>query len=67
MTDPEARPAYPSLEASRKILREASPEDFDGHTSFQDMTIEQRIQWASLSAIAVWKARGESGHDGSEL
>ncbi|MBN1268251.1 MAG: hypothetical protein JXB04_01570 [Kiritimatiellae bacterium] len=48
---------YPSLEESKRILAEAAPEDFDGHTSFADLTPEQRIRWASLSARAVHAAR----------
>jgi|GEM_PF-5225061 len=50
----------PSLEASRKILRETSQKDFDGHTSFQNMTLEERIQWASLSAMAVWAIKNQA-------
>lgn len=46
-------PRYPSLEESMKFLRKTCREDFDGHTSFREMTVEQRIEWASRSARVV--------------
>ena len=59
MKNPDPPFSYPTLEESRNFLRESSPEDFDGHTSFSNMTLEQRIQWASLSALVVYRARRE--------
>ena len=44
---------YPSVEESMKLLRQTCMEDFDGHTSFREMTVEQRIAWASRSARIV--------------
>jgi len=53
----KTKTGHPSLEESKRILAECAPEDFDGHTNFADLTPEQRIRWASLSARAVYSAK----------
>ena len=30
---------------TRRIVEQASPEDFDGHTEFARMTADQRLSW----------------------
>ena len=57
MTEKKTEIKYPSIEESKNILANCTPEDFDGHTSFADLNTEQRIRWASLSARAVYWAR----------
>ena len=32
-------------EQTRRVLRDASDEDFDGHTEFSRMTPDQRLSW----------------------
>lgn len=48
---------YPSEEESWKILDQCTKEDFDGHTNFQDLNPDERIRWASMSAMAVFHAK----------
>lgn len=48
---------YPSEEALWKILEQSTREDFDGHTNFRKLNPDQRIQWASMSAMAVFHAK----------
>jgi hypothetical protein len=57
--NPDVQRSYPSLEESKRILASSSPKDFDGHTSFAWMNTEQRIQWASLTALSVFHAKKE--------
>lgn len=48
---------YPSIEESLKVIEASNPSDFDGHTNFSTLSAEERIRWASISAMAVFKAK----------
>jgi hypothetical protein len=47
----------PEREKIMGILKNTTPEDFDGHTEFSSMTPEQRLQWLSDGARFLWEAR----------
>ncbi|GEM_PF-6061308 len=51
------KPRYPSREESLQVLKACSPEDFDGHSGFREMSLEQRIEWASRTALVIWEAK----------
>ena len=38
------------IDECRKMLKNAPPADFDGHTEFVIMTPEERLMWLSQSA-----------------
>lgn len=54
---------YPTKEESRRILREAEPSAYDGHTEFASLDVEGRIRWASRSAQVVLWARHQRQPD----
>lgn len=58
-----------SMNDARRILRDARPEDFDGHTSFADLDAVGRIRWASRGAqLILWarRMRSSDGQGGGE-
>ncbi len=47
-------------EGMLKILKQASPEDFDGHTAFARMTPDQRLTWLEESNAAYLELHGRA-------
>ena len=45
---------------SEKVLTACRPEDFDGHTDFQRLTPEQRLDWLCQAATFVHEFRGKA-------
>lgn len=43
-----------------KILKQTSPEDFDGHTEFAHMTPDQRLTWLEESNAAYLELHGRA-------
>ncbi len=43
-----------------KILKQASPEDFDGHTAFARMTPDQRLTWLEEANAAYFELHGRA-------
>ena len=41
-----------------KALAKCSPADFDGHTEFSNLTLEQRLEWLYQVASFVSENRG---------
>jgi hypothetical protein len=41
-----------------KILKQTSPEDFDGHTEFARMTPDQRLTWLEEANAAYLELHG---------
>lgn len=41
-----------------KILKQTSPEDFDGHTAFSRMTPDQRLTWLEEANTAYLELHG---------
>jgi hypothetical protein len=43
-----------------KILKQTSPEDFDGHTAFAQMTPDQRLTWLEEANVAYIELHGRA-------
>lgn len=43
-----------------KILKQTSPEDFDGHTAFARMTPDQRLTWLEEANAAYLELHGRA-------
>ncbi len=43
-----------------KILKQTSPEDFDGHTAFAQMTPDQRLTWLEEANAAYLELHGRA-------
>jgi hypothetical protein len=43
-----------------KILKQTSPEDFDGHTAFAQMTPDQRLTWLEEANAAYFELHGRA-------
>ncbi len=53
-TDPQPSPQFEA------ILAACTPEDFDGHTDFQLLTPEQRLEWLYQAATFVYEFKGQA-------
>ena len=49
-------------EEFERALAQCTPEDFDGHTEFQRLTPEQRLDWLFQAATFVHEFKGRA-HD----
>ena len=52
----------PSSQPFDEILQSLSPEDFDGHTDFEKLTLEERLAWLSNIARFLWAAKQGTGN-----
>ncbi|MBN1532866.1 MAG: hypothetical protein JXA20_09405 [Spirochaetes bacterium] len=52
--------AHDDIERFRELLRQARPEDFDGHTEFERMAPEERLMWLSQCAQFCAEINGVS-------
>lgn len=41
-----------------RVLKQAAPEDFDGHTAFATMTPDQRLSWLEEANAAYLELHG---------
>jgi len=48
-------------------LAQCKQEDFDGHTEFDRLTPEQRLEWLSQAATFVYECRGIARSDPAPL
>jgi hypothetical protein len=53
----EDRELYGADPAFRHLLAQTSPSDFDGHTDFHLLTLEQRLEWLSLVVQFTWMVK----------
>lgn len=52
----EAKPS----EDFERALAQCNPEDFDGHTEFYRLTLEQRLEWLCEAATFVYEFKGKA-------
>lgn len=46
-----------------KLLKQTSPEDFDGHTEFARMTPDQRLTWLEEANAAYLELHGRAASE----
>ncbi len=46
-------------ESLKSVLDKLSSRDFDGHTSFAQMTAEQKLLWLSNAAAFVYESQSQ--------
>ena len=47
-------------ESMDEMLDHCTPEDFDGHTEFRNLTPEQRLDWLAEAAAFVEQFKGKA-------
>jgi hypothetical protein len=50
-----------NLAELRQCLADLTPRDFDGHTRYDALTAEQKLEWLSQAARFWWDTHGGSG------
>ena len=53
----EPSPIHLKWDADREALKNAKPEDFDGHTEFHRLTPEQRLAWLDQAVAFIQSAK----------